>query len=550
MHQRIAIFRMEYIFYMIRHASLLIMKYLSTLIFSVALISPALALHVRTYSTAKHERYASGFPAAPVANSAFMHAGLALSGVGWDASYPVRQVTLISPQHFVCANHFRPPLGGEIRFLSTGGILRSATVHSLTNVLNSSGQPTDVLIGRLSTPMPASSGVNFLPWHNLDTEAAYIGQTLGVLGAGGRGGRGVIHSIADFGGDPVTGGSGINSTRAMQFNYVGLTGSADDPYAESGDSGSPSFVSVGGRAALVGTHTAVVSALGSTSTVDSFLPAYVTQVNTLLENDGYHLTAAAPKATSLSWSVQSTPAVLRAGYPVTLRLTAGNTGSLPANNVRITASLPGMGTITPAGDGWVCDTAGNSVQARRGTLAPGTTAEVTLTFTPQTAGSLQAGTSYRADETTGGSGTTAFTVVESFKSWGSALQHPGITADDDGDGIDNLTEYACGGDPRTASPEVAGSSTTMLPEPLRTEEVSGGNSRQVIQYVRRTDATARQLSYHIEVSDGLQSWSDVSTTAQELSVTPLQTGLENVELALPPASGARQFVRLQVTLAE
>lgn len=512
---------------------------------------PAPALHVRTYSASRHERF-TGFPSAPVANPTFLHAGLDLTGVGWDASYVQRQVTLIAPQYFVCANHFRPPVGGEIRFLSSGGVVRSATVQSLITIPNANGQPTDVLIGRLSAPMLAASGVKFLPCDLLDTEAAYAGQTLGVLGQLGRGGKGVIGAIADFGGDPITGGAGINTTRTMQFNYTSLTGSADDAYAEGGDSGSPSFVAIGGKAAVVGTHTAVLNAAGTVTTFDSFLPAYVAPVNTVLEADGYHLTAAAPKATTLALATLVTPAVLRAGYPVTIQLTLTNTGLVAAaNNVKLDTSLTSVAAVSPTGAaGWVFATAGGSVQARRGGLAANTGSVVTLTFTPAADGTIERSITYAADESAPATVAVQMPVLESFKSWSAGLNDTSATGDDDRDGQDNLTEYAFCGNPRVASPKVQGSTVDMMLTPLRREPSSGG-SRQVVRYIRRTDAAQRLLDYHIETSAALTApWSDVTAVSSVVSTTPVATGCEAVELALPASTAARQFVRLRVSLNE
>src|SRR5262245_47795535 len=107
------------------------MKCLLPVVVSGVLLSPAFALHVRNYSAARHERFSSGFPGAPLKNGSFMHAGVDLSAIGWDVSYPVRQVTLITPRHFVCANHFRPPVGGQIQFLSSVGAIRTGTVQGL-----------------------------------------------------------------------------------------------------------------------------------------------------------------------------------------------------------------------------------------------------------------------------------------------------------------------------------------------------------------------------------------------------------------------------------
>ena len=513
--------------------------------------NPARALQLRTYSAARHDRF-TGFPSAPVANPAFLHAGLDLTGVGWDVSYVLRQVTLIAPQYFVCANHFRPPVGGEIRFLSSGGVVRSATVQSLFTIPNANGQPTDVLIGRLAAPMLPASGVKFLPCHLLDTEAAYAGQTLGVLGQPARGGKGVIGVIADFGGDPITGGAGINTTRTMQFNYTTLTGSADDAYAESGDSGSPSFVAVNGRAAVVGTHTAVLNAAGTVTTFDSFLPAYLAPVNAVLEADGYHLTAAAPKTTTMTLATQVTPAVLRAGYPVTFQLTLTNSGLVAAaNNVKLDTTLAGVAAVSPTGAaGWVFSPGAGSAQARRGGLAANTGSVVTLMFTPSAAGTIQRSVTYSADETAPATVTAGMTVVESFKSWTAGLNDVSTTGDDDRDGQDNLTEYAFCGDPRVASTKVQGSSVEMTLTPLR-REPSGGSSRQVVRFIRRTDAAQRQLDYRVETSATMAApWTDVTVSSAVLSTTAVAPGCEAVELALPASTAARQFVRLRVSLNE
>jgi uncharacterized repeat protein (TIGR01451 family) len=272
----------------------------------------------------------------------------------------------------------------------------------------------------------------------------------------------------------------------------------------------------------------------------------------VLEPDGYHLTPATPKTTTLSSVVESTPQVLRSGYPATLRMTVRNTGTRTANNVRMLASLPGSLTGGSLGgtSGWIFQPTGDSVQARRGVLEPGATAEMTMTFIPQTTGSVQVNTSWLADETTGGAGNALVSVLDSFKNWTSGLPHPDVTGDDDGDGLNNLMEYAFGGDPVKSATNVIGSATGMLPVPLRTEKLSGDRLREIIQYVRRTDAAARQLDYRVEVSDGLEAWTDTAGASSELSVTPLGGGFERVELALPPATSDRQFFRVRVNLEE
>lgn len=509
----------------------------------------ASALQFRTFSASRHNRF-TGFPAAPALNPTFMHAAVDLTGVGWDATYPLRQFTLISPLYFVGANHFRPPIGAEIRFLSASGTIRSAAVHSLYTIPNASGQPTDLLLGRLATPMLPSSGVRFLSTLLLDTEAAYIGQTLGVLGQPARGGRGIIGPISDFGGDPITGASGINTTRTFQFNYASLTGSPDDVYAESGDSGSPSFVVTGGKAAVVGTHTAVLTAAGTTTTFDTFLPAYAAQVNTIMAADGYHLTAATPKTTTLGFTRQVLPAQPRAGYPVTIQYTLSNTGAAAANNVRFSFSAPVVQALNSTGDtAWIISLNSGTCDARRGGLATAGTTQLSIAFSPG-AGTIQHTAACSCDESSPGNLTGEITVIESFKSWSAGLTNTAAEGDDDQDGFSNLLEYACGGDPRRASTQVQDHAHPLGIAPVRIETVSGG-TRQVVRFVRRTDATGRALAYYIESSPALSpSWSDKTSTATILSATPVTNGFELVEMALPPSNATREFLRLRVSLSE
>ena len=118
-----------------------------------------------------YDNYSSGFfSTSPVRNTnpAFVGAGLDLTGIGYMADNGLQAVTLISPQYFIMAAHF-PPTTNQIKFVSASNQVRTYTVQS-TAVLNTTtfngatiNQPSDLLIGRLSSPIPAADGIGFLP---------------------------------------------------------------------------------------------------------------------------------------------------------------------------------------------------------------------------------------------------------------------------------------------------------------------------------------------------------------------------------------------------
>ena len=183
------------------------------------------------------------------------------------------------------------------------------------------------------------------PYLNLINEAAYMGRSIAVIGRTARGGRGTIGTFSDFGGDPLTAGAGINSTRTYQFSYSNTAGQNDDAFAEAGDSGSPSLVDQGGVAALVGVHLAVANnaLAGTTITFDTFVPNYITELNERMEAEGYHMTEALPASVDLGVTQQVT-GTLRAGYPFSISVAVSNPDTTDdVNNLRAVPGLAGSG---------------------------------------------------------------------------------------------------------------------------------------------------------------------------------------------------------------
>lgn len=108
----------------------------------------------------------------------------------------------------------------------------------------------------------------------------------------------------------------------------------------------------------------------------------------------------------------------------------------------------------------------------------------------------------------------------------------GEEADPDGDGFDNLTEYAFGLNPREAS------------SALQIEITSIDNSVAEIVY-RRSDGD--DLDFTVENSSDLQIWTTVGTISETL--TPIAEGIETAEITVP-ADSERRFYRLLATRAD
>ena len=85
--------------------------------------SVARALDITGYSATVNDRFSSGFPTAPIANTDASFIGLPYdwSGVGWSATDGTKGFGFISPQHYLVARHY----GGAstIRFVSPDGTL-------------------------------------------------------------------------------------------------------------------------------------------------------------------------------------------------------------------------------------------------------------------------------------------------------------------------------------------------------------------------------------------------------------------------------------------
>ena len=243
-------------------------------------------LSIRVYDPARHDRFSSGYPSSPVINTNFHADYYDFSGVGWNVTNPVQSFALISPRHFVGANHYKPGVGTTVAFQGRDGALTTFTVANVHNITNSAGEITDLIVGELDRSVLACDNITFYPILDLGAEANYTGKEILVYGKSARVGKGSISAFQDFGGDPITGGSGVNSTRSYSFAYANLTGANADCHFEGGDSGSPSFVTANGELFVVGIHTAVLTTALGNSSYDTFVPHYLDQIGSVLQQQG------------------------------------------------------------------------------------------------------------------------------------------------------------------------------------------------------------------------------------------------------------------------
>jgi hypothetical protein len=251
------------------------------------------ALTIVGYDAGTNNRFASGYPTAPVPNSSpsFIGAGMDWSGVGWDEGLSTRSVAMISDQSFVFASHYTP--GSTIQFLSPtllaanpgnpATAVVSYTVQSTTRLVSPiSGMPGDFSIGRLTTPLNAGHGIAAYPVLAFDSLTDYVGLQVLMYGHNDTTTNSTIigtNTISAFYHYDLHGGDGINDTFAAGYTFE--PASPGDAQFEGGDSGSPTFAFYQGRLALAGTHSAIATISGTQWSFDNFIPVYLYQLQTL-----------------------------------------------------------------------------------------------------------------------------------------------------------------------------------------------------------------------------------------------------------------------------
>jgi len=211
-------------------------------------------------------------------------------------------------------------------------------------------------------------------------------------------------------------------------------------------------------------------------------------------------------------------------------------------NYNAFAALKSDGSVVTWGENF---TGGNLGPANIGVAVPPTlplTLYVRVTATTPVGavgGNLTISSTGATTQTVALSGTVNSTVTYThqelwrFANFGSyASQSSGAdSADPDGDGLNNLLEYALGIDPNTSG---------VIPAVLAS---NGANLEYT--YSRSTAAKDAGATYQIEWSDTLEvgSWSTQNVTQQ---ITSIQGTLETVKASVPLGSSGKRFLRLQV----
>jgi hypothetical protein len=254
---------------------------------SVAASTCSADLKILNFDPARNDRFNG--------SSSFIANGFDLSGVGKQVgsasayvnnSDGARWATLISPSFALTANHFSPGVGDTITFVSgnsVGGASVTDTVASAVNIL---GPNSDLQLIRLTTAV-TTPGINFFPIV-ADNQAALSGAPMFVYGQSNRVGTNNIDP-GSFQFFPNVGGS--NPGVGYTYTFDPNSPNPNEAELQAADSGGPSFVTVNGVLALVGTHWFNFTGTDANGNPiegsgDTYVPNYINDINAAMAAQG------------------------------------------------------------------------------------------------------------------------------------------------------------------------------------------------------------------------------------------------------------------------
>jgi hypothetical protein len=528
-------------------------KYPAALLLLPALTLPGHALEIRTYNAAVHDRF-TGYPSFPVMNPGFLYDASKFTGVGFHATQGHKQFALVSPRHFLFADHAKPSPGHILKFVAADGSVVQRTVTTTTTINAPNPGITDLTLGTLNAALPAN--VKPLPYLNLADEEDYEGKEIVVFGYGLtpgtilRAGSGEISGIGDLDGDGPGGSYG--DTRVAEFVYFGSGTGPDDAHftLAGGDSGSPSFVMEGGQPALTGIHFTVATAGADVHNFDTFVPHYVSDLDLLLASSGYRMRPAIFTPTTLGFSSSPTPSVLVSGAAGSIDFTVENTGAETTGNLAVTLSFaPGVAPAGITASGCVVESISSGVwSVRKPVVVAAEDVVITVSWTAvPDVSEFAASVVVESDTTTAATYPLTIPVALTYDSWSQGLVQTGEDDDPDGDGWVNLLEYAFG------SPGASGAFGLPGGNSVRPAMVNQGGTVSLV-YPERVHAGLLGLSYQVEVATDVTAgpWSTtlpVGTASSTQAYVPAVPGFVKRTLTWP-ADGPRRFARVKVELAE
>lgn len=340
------------------------------------LSSLAYALDINPDPSVTNNRFSSGYPSAPIANtnSNFIGLGYDWSGVGWNASNPNQSFALLGSRFFLYANHLPPAVGGTLQFTEGNGLVKNYTVQGISGSLapgSGSMANGDLAVGRLSSPIPTSDNIHSYSILFLGYNTSYYlnpeYRDLDIYGFSAKIGINYLSSTFYGPGELTIDQSG---TKAAGYYYSYSFDSSTPGLAklQIGDSGSPTFIvtSTPGEMFLSGDHYAVFgNPSNPTGAVDSFLAMQLPQISGYMAQYGYLPSIVTPSTATwndgtgstswgvaANWSSSSVPADILTGGKVTSCASVLFDGALTTNrtiNLDVNRTVTGIAFSSATG---------------------------------------------------------------------------------------------------------------------------------------------------------------------------------------------------------
>lgn len=336
------------------------------------------ALAVTGYSAPANDRFSSGYSSGTIGtlvsntSSSFVGLGYDWSGVGWNASDLVESFGMISPRHYLFAEHNVRP--AWIQFYGTGGELYSDNTNAHNTGRNTgcgpvvSGFNPDISLGTLSASIPTSAQITYYPILDLVTDLTgtssyssnYANLPLLIYGMTGR----------------IASNTAANASIAVYYINSGLTliSGTNVSALEIGDSGSPVFSpwtnpnTSSKQLALVGYNWA-----SGTVNFHAFVPAndVSAKLNTFMAVQGYALRWVGKASSTWTGSSSATLSLVdnwsSTQVPTDVYVTfAGNLASNRALSLGTDRTLRGLAFLTANAGKLFTFQAGNTLTLGRG----------------------------------------------------------------------------------------------------------------------------------------------------------------------------------------